>query len=173
MENDNRKRKDIKMKRTLLVLVVAIVGFCTLCAATAPSFTVETFDGKIVRSATLLETGPIFLDFWSTGCAPCLKALPHINEFTTRFPNLNVVVVSTDPPRLKDKSQRYIKTNKFDFIAGYDGNKDLQRMFNVSSIPRTFIIDVNGEIVYDHASYNPGDEEEYIAQLRALFEASE
>jgi len=161
------------MKKTVLLLIVLVMGFGTLSAATAPSFTVETFDGKMVRSTTLLESGPIFLDFWSTGCAPCLKALPHINDITARFPNLNVVVVSTDPPRLKDKSQRYIKTNKFDFITGYDGNKDLQRMFNVSSIPRTFIIDTNGEIVYDHASYNPGDEEEYIAQINALFEENE
>jgi len=161
------------LKKVMLLLAITVIGLSTLIAATAPNFTVETFDGKVIRSTTLLEKGPIFLDFWSTGCQPCLKALPHINDIAKQFPNLNVVVVSTDPPRLKDKSQRYIKSNKFDFITGYDGNKGLQRMFNVSSIPRTFIIDSSGEIVYDHASYNPGDEAEYIEHINALFEETE
>jgi len=157
------------MKKILLSLLIALFAVASLIAATAPSFTVETFDGKMVRSASLLEKGPILLDFWSTSCQPCLKALPKIDEITQQFPNLSVIVVSTDPPRIKDKAQRYLKGQKFGFIQGYDGNKDLQKMFNVSAIPRTLIIDTNGEIVYDHASYSPGDEEEYISQINKLF----
>jgi len=160
-------------KKILLSLLVAVFAVAILSAATAPSFSVETFDGKVVRSSALLEKGPIFLDFWSTSCQPCLKALPQIEEITKQFPNLNVIVVSTDPPRVKDKAQRYVKAQKFSFVTGYDGNRDLQKMFNVSAIPRTLIIDTNGEIVFDHASYNPGDEAEYIAQITKLFEGKE
>jgi len=156
------------MKKFIAILILALT-IATLTAATAPSFTVETFDGKTVRSATLLEKGPILLDFWSTSCQPCLKALPHIDEITKQFPNLNVVVVNTDSPRNKDNAQRLIKGKKFSFIQGYDGNRDLQKMFNVTGIPRTILIDTNSEIVYDHASYNPGDEQEYIAQINKLF----
>jgi len=156
------------MKKIIMILLMtALVALLT--AATAPSFTVETFDGKIVRSAALLEKGPILLDFWSTSCQPCLKALPHIENITKQFPDLNVVVVGTDPPRLKDKAQRYIKGQKYSFIQGYDGNRELQKIFNVSAIPRTIIINTDGEIVFDHASYNPGDEAEYIAQINKLF----
>ena len=160
--------KDLKIYVKMLLVVVFLVAI-SLNAQKAPDFTIETFDGKTIRSSALLEKGPIFLDFWATWCQPCVRSLPHINSFVSKYPNLNVVVVSVDRPRDKDKALNFIRSRKYDFIHAFDGSKDLQNMFNASVPPRSIIINQDGEIIMNSTGYKPGDEEKYIEILDKLF----
>ena len=154
-----------------MLLVVAFLTAISLHAQKAPDFTIETFDGKTIRSSELLKKGPIFLDFWATWCQPCIRALPHVNGFVSKYPDLNVVVVSVDRPRDKDKANNFVKTRKYDFLHAFDGSKDLQNLFNASTPPRSIIIAQDGEIIMNSTGYKPGDEEKYIEYLDKLFSA--
>jgi thiol-disulfide isomerase/thioredoxin len=150
------------------LLLIFAVGI--LFANKAPDFTVELLDGKRVTSASLLAKGPIFLDFWFTGCKPCQLSLPIINSYVKRYPGLNVVTIATDPPRLKDNVANFVKRNKFEFMVGYDGaSNTLQNLFKVRTQPHTIIIDRDGTIVYNSTGFNPGDEAKYEEILDGLF----
>jgi thiol-disulfide isomerase/thioredoxin len=142
----------------------------TLYGTPAPEFSIETLDGTMLRSTTLLDRGPIFLDFWATWCRPCLRALPHINNFVQQYPDLNVIAVSIDEPKDKDKVIQLVRRNRYEFITGFDSTSNLRRIFNVSTVPRTIIISQTGEIVYDGTGYNPGDEVKYDAIIQRLFQ---
>ena len=146
-------------RKTLLLLILATFAV-VLLSNQAPAFTVETIQGDRIRSEDLLAKGPIFLEFWATSCEPCLKALPFISEFATKYPEMSFVAVSTDSPRNKDNVMRRVRSSRFAFTTGFDGNRTLQSLFNVSVIPRTLIITQSGQIVYDSTGYNPGDEVE-------------
>ena len=159
------------MVKKVIILALLVVSMTALFAAKAPSFTIETLEGDIVRSEALLEKGPIFLDFWSTSCAPCLKALPHFNEFAKKYKDMNFVAVSTDSPRNKNKVVQMVRSNRWVFINGFDSSKELQRLFNVTAIPRTIIINQAGEIVYDSTSFTPGDEKKYEEQIIKVLQA--
>jgi peroxiredoxin len=157
-----------KIRRVAFVIVFCFL-MTSLFATKAPDFTIETIDGRMLRSATLLENGPILLDFWFTACVPCQKALPHISDLVGRYPGLNVLAVSTDSPRLKDRVIQYVRSNRFAFTTGLDPAKTLQRLFNVTAMPRTIIIDTDGTIIYDHTGYKAGDEAKYHEILDNLF----
>jgi thiol-disulfide isomerase/thioredoxin len=135
---------------------------------TAPEFSIETFEGKKIMSTTLLEKGAIFLDFWSTSCEPCLKALPKISELAVKYQDVNFIGVNTDLAKHKDNAKKLIKSKKYKFTAANDTNKTLQNLFNVRAIPRTIIIDKDGTIVYDNNSYTPGDEVKYEKIIQSL-----
>ncbi|MBK6775319.1 MAG: hypothetical protein IPG74_05540 [Flavobacteriales bacterium] len=49
-----------------------------------------------------------------------------------------------------------------------DPNGDLKRAMNVQNVPHTVLIDGSGKIVWQHNVYNPGDENELYAKLKAL-----
>ena len=51
-----------------------------------------------------------------------------------------------------------------------DQNQELQKALDFQTVPQTFIIDKEGNIVYDHAGYTPGDEYELEDKIKALAE---
>lgn len=144
-------------KKVITVIALAL-SFCVLTGSALPSFNIETIQGDILRSDDLLEKGIIYLDFWSTSCQPCLRLLPHISNLVEKYPDVSFIAVSIDSPRNKNNVLRLVRSQKFEFITGFDANKSLQKLFNVTSIPRSIIIDKSGKIVYDHTGFNSGDE---------------
>jgi hypothetical protein len=49
-----------------------------------------------------------------------------------------------------------------------DPNGDLKRALNVNNVPHTFLVDGNGNIVWQHNNYEPGDENELYKQIKML-----
>jgi len=144
-------------KKTLMFFVM--VAFVTiLFSSQAPAFTIETIQGETLRSEDLLAQGPIYIDFWATSCQPCLRKLPFVSGFVSKYPEMTFIAVSTDSPRLRDNVVRQVRSSRYQFTTGFDANRNLQRLFNVSEIPRTIIINQDGQIVYDNTGYNAGDE---------------
>jgi len=163
------------VKKAVLFVTLATI-FVALFSMQVSAFSIETIHGEIIKSETLLEKGPILLDFWSTSCRPCLSKLPHVSRFATKYPEMSFFAISTDSPRHKDNVMRQIRSSRYEFTTGFDGTRNLQRLFNVTAIPRTIIINQTGQIVYDNTGYNSGDEvklEETIVKiLSGEFESS-
>jgi thioredoxin-related protein len=49
-----------------------------------------------------------------------------------------------------------------------DSKQTLQQALNFQTIPQTFLVDGEGNIVYTHNGYNPGDEYELEDKIAAL-----
>ena len=54
----------------------------------------------------------------------------------------------------------------YDFLL--DPNSDFKRALNVNMPPHTFLVNEKGEIVWQHNSYQAGDEEEVYKLLKKL-----
>lgn len=131
----------------------------TIAGEGVPDFTLEDINGNSVKSSTLIGKGPLIINFWASWCKPCLKELPTLNNLQAKYDTLvTVVCISTDRPRALPSVKSLIKSQKFSFITLIDQNSEVQKLFNVTSIPKTFLINKEGEIVYEHTGYNRGDE---------------
>jgi len=136
---------------------------------TMPDFTIEDINGDQIDSEELLNKKAVIIDFWAKWCSPCKKALPHLSDMQEKYEDLvNVVCITIDKARNEDKAKSYVKSRNFKFITLFDPNKDVSKLFNVNTIPRTFIINKNGEIVFRHEGYTQGDENELEAELRKV-----
>ena len=127
----------------------------------AGDFKLENLEGKQVKLSDYLGQGLVIVDFWATWCVPCLNGLPKLDELHRKYDNVNVLAISTDKPRDKSEAITLIKSNQFQFQTLFDPNKIVQKQFNVTSIPRTFIFAPDGTILYDHTGYQRGDEKHY------------
>ncbi len=159
------------MKRTISILIFSVLFLISTVFAldTMSDFTLEDINGDQIDSDELLSKKAVIVDFWAKWCGPCKKALPHLSDLQEKYRDLvNVICISTDKARDAGKVRSFVKSKNFEFITLLDPNKNVSKLFNVNTIPRTFIIDENGEIVYRHEGYIQGDEHELETELRKV-----
>jgi TonB family protein len=159
------------MKKTISILIFSVLFLISSVFAldTMPDFTLEDINGDQVDSEELMQKKAVIIDFWAKWCGPCKKALPHLSDLQEKYEDLaSVVCITIDKARDGDKAKSFVKSRKFEFITLFDPNKDVCKLFNVNTIPRTFIINENGEIVYKHEGYTQGNENELEAELRKI-----
>jgi len=147
------------MNTAKLTFIILIISFLLpLFADKVQNFTAEDINGNRITLYEYLEKGPVIIDFWATWCKPCLKSLPHLNKIHQGHEKITVIAVSVDKARKAGEVTSTVKSNRYEFIVIHDTAKQLQKLMNVSMVPRTFVINPQGEIVLNHNTYNLGDE---------------
>jgi cytochrome c biogenesis protein CcmG/thiol:disulfide interchange protein DsbE len=159
--------------RKIFLLTALLFLAALLPAEPMPDFRLPDVNNREVELSSLLNRGPVLIDFWATWCVPCKKGMVALNELANKYDSLTVVVVSIDAPKDVAKAKTYLKSNDYKFIGLFDPEKKLAGKLNVVNPPNTFILDKTGEIVLSHEGYEPGTEKEYEATIRELLSLPE
>ncbi|AFM06237.1 peroxiredoxin [Bernardetia litoralis DSM 6794] len=138
--------------------------------STVPSVAIKTLTNQTIDiQETLNKEGYTIISFWATWCKPCISELSAINDEYIDWQeetDVKVVAISIDDARSKIRIPTIVNGKDWQFEVYSDENSDLKRALNVQNVPHTFIINPEGEIVWQHTSYNPGDEAHYIEFIK-------
>lgn len=86
----------------------------------------------------------IVLEFWATWCAPCIDAVPHLNELQEKFEsNKDLIFVSITDEK-PEKVNSTLKRIPFNSIVISDQTGKIHKDLNVDAIPYTLLIDNKG-----------------------------
>jgi peroxiredoxin len=115
----------------------------------APSFVANDINGKKISQNDFIAKKYILLTFWAPWCEPCIKEIPTLREIYQKYSaqDFDIISISYDTDYknyLKAiKKQDMVWTNIFndvDLINSYGGSQP---------IPRTYLIDKFGKIIYE------------------------
>ena len=98
-------------------------------------FDFESTKGKVV-----------FVNFWATWCPPCIAEMPGIQDLYADYKDkIEFILVTNDP---YFEINKFLSKNNYDFkiLRPVTFNESV---FEVSTIPRTFLIDKMGKIIID------------------------
>ena len=117
--------------------------------AKAPEFSAPTPEGEELALKDAMGKVTI-IDFWAAWCKPCRMENPNLVKLYEAYKDkgLSVIGVSLDATR-----DAWVKAIEQDALPWYQvshlqrGNDPIARMYNVNSIPATFVLDENGVIV--------------------------
>lgn len=148
---------------TPAILLLLFLGTTQLNAQrTLPDVNINTLGGEKVLASDLGKNGKItVVSFWATWCSPCKKELDAINEVYADWVedyDIELVAITIDTRRALAKVAPMVETKGWEFKVYSDVNSELKTAMNVQSIPHTFLLDQQGNIVYEHSGYLPGDE---------------
>jgi cytochrome c biogenesis protein CcmG, thiol:disulfide interchange protein DsbE len=136
-----------------------------------PAVNLKDLKGKTYNTANLGLKGPVVISFWATWCAPCKKELNAIHDLYEEWQaetGVTLVAVSIDDEKTKSQVPVYVNGKAWEFIVLSDPNGDFKRAMGVNNVPHTFLIDEDGNIVYSHNNYAPGDEEKLYKEIKKL-----
>jgi thiol-disulfide isomerase/thioredoxin len=162
------------MKKIFLSMICLMLGGIAFAQnATFPqNITLKALDGSTVQSSAIQNDGkPIIVNFWATWCKPCNRELNTIKEVYEEWQEetgVKLVAISIDDARSASRVKPHVDGNDWEYEVYLDQNQDLKRAMNVVNPPHTFVLNGKGEIVWQHASYVEGDEEELIAVVRKV-----
>jgi thiol-disulfide isomerase/thioredoxin len=131
------------------------------------NWSVRSLDGRSVKMSDMKGT-VVFLNFWSTTCAPCIAEMPEIARLAESLKSERVVfmaVTQDDEPQVR----QFLKTHAFGipvFLAGRERPEDLSAM----GVPATYILDTGNAIVYGEVGAQDGNGDEARGLLRKLVE---
>ena len=136
-----------------------------------PNLEIKLLNGKKTTIYTLLESGPVLMDFWATWCKPCKQVMKHLNKFHNEYKDqgLQVLMVNQDTPRSLGKVKSYINSKNYDFLVSIDPNQQIAKKLNGQIMPNLILINRDGSIKWRHQGYMPGEEKEIQEQIEILF----
>ena len=86
----------------------------------------------------------VLVNYWATWCPPCVAEMPSIQKLYNDYGNkMEFVLIASDT---KDKVEPFLKKNNYSLPIFYEKSRILQE-FQTNSIPTTYLINKNGEIV--------------------------
>ena len=160
------------MKKILisLLLFVSTISFAQI--KNLPNVDVKKIDGSSFNFKNIDNNGnPIVISFWATWCKPCTKELNNIAELYEDWQdetNVKLVAVSIDDRRSQSKVAPYVNSSGWEYEIYIDPNSDLKRAMGVSTVPHTFLLDKNKQIIWQHRGYVEGDEYELFDEILKL-----
>lgn len=134
----------------------------------APVFKALTIEGKEINTAKL-KGKILMVNFMATWCPPCNKELPvlqaEIWEKYKDHPDFVLLVVGRE--HTAEELQKFAKEKGLDLPFAPDPERGIFSLFATQSIPRNYIMDKKGKILYQSIGYT---EEEFGKIIKLLAE---
>ncbi|MBN2638472.1 MAG: TlpA family protein disulfide reductase [Bacteroidales bacterium] len=141
----------------------------------APDFTVTMLNGK-KYTLSELRGKVVLVNFWATWCPPCMREFTEIpNHIIEPFAgNKNFVFLPIsrgESQQVVDEKMEQLKKQGISFNVGLDPDKKIYSNYATAFIPRNFLIDQKGNVVYFSVGYTPKSMSDLVAKIHELLSA--
>jgi peroxiredoxin len=151
----------------IAALVIAVPAVATAPNSPAPPFTLPAKGGSQINLAQY-KGQVVMINFWASWCGPCRQEMPLLEDIYKKYNKLGFTLIGVNVEPDSKAADDWLKQTPVSFPILYDKESKVSQMYDVSGMPSTVIIDRKGNLRYLHHGYKPGDEGEYLNNIRAM-----
>ena len=157
------KKNKTKLMITSILMIVLLVGgyylyeHLKLSVATknemkytevvaANDFEVQAVNGDLVKLSDFKDGKPIVINFWSYRCSPCVQEMPTFQGLYEEYKDqVHFLMINTFSDT--SASDKFVDSYHYTFPVYHDINRQARKSIYVPSLPTTYIIDQNFNVV--------------------------
>lgn len=177
----------MKLELVLASIIIAVLliagGFYALSLKTSEAYQrapeISTPDGflntkgKAVSLEELRGKKVVLLDIWSYSCINCQRAFPYLNEWYKKYKDQGLEIIAVHTPEFAyeqnpENVEEAVRKYEVEFPVVIDNDYSTWKAYDAMHWPRTYLIDLDGYIVYSHTS--EGSYEETEKRIQELLE---
>jgi len=97
----------------------------------------------------------VLVDFWTYSCMNCIRTQPQLNRWHKLYADKGLVIIGVHTPEFSFEKEpknveRAIADNGIEYPVVLDPDYELWKLYANQYWPRTYLINEDGQIVYDH-----------------------
>lgn len=135
----------------------------------APDFTLRDLHGNSARLRDL-KGKVVFLNFWATWCPPCRLEMPTMEDLHRELADQGLVILAVNFRESPDEVRSFLKQHGLTFTTLLDEEEKAFGLYRAWSLPTTYLINKNSDIVGKVIGYRDWHSEEAKAFFRQLLE---
>ncbi len=129
----------------------------------APSFKVTTLDNKPFSLETC-RGKVVLVHFFATSSGPCVMEMPLLDkEVWQKYKDQGLVFIAIGRQHTNDELARFQNEKKFTFPLAGDPKREVFAKYARANIPRNYLINKQGRIVYQSMGYS----DDMVAEISA------
>lgn len=115
----------------------------------------------------------VMLDFWTYSCINCIRTLPYLDAWYEKYKDQGFEIIAVHTPEFEfekdpENVQRAIDDYGIKYPVMQDNDYATWEAYENRYWPRKYLIDINGNVVYDHIG--EGGYEETELKIQELLE---
>lgn len=159
--------KSIVLGTLFTVFTVTSVASSGLTGQPAPDFVLKSASGENLRLSEY-RGDVVMINFWATWCGPCRQEMPLLDELFTRYRRVGFNLLGINIDDDSRRAMKMIKDLGVSFPVLFDETKAVSKLYAVEAMPVTILVDREGIVRHIHHGYQPGYEDKYLTEIRAL-----
>jgi len=134
----------------------------------APGFALEKVVGPHAAALADLKGQVVIVEFWATWCGPCRQEMPQLSKLYDKYRGSGFVLMGVNVDDDVRNATEVANKLAVSFPVLLDTDKAVSKLYDLSTMPSTVLVDRYGKVRYLHRGYLAGYEDTYDKQVREL-----
>ena len=135
--------------------------------------TAPMFSGKAINTGQQISLSDyrgkvVFIDFWASWCPPCLASLPAYDQMREEIGTKEFEIIAINVDENTEDGLEFLAEHpvRYPVLADPDGIIGIP--YGIRTLPHSFLLDRDGQIISSHRSFKLGDEIKLKLEIEQL-----
>ena len=163
--------RHLTVKVAIVLIAAAIPNSAALAVGKgdkAPAFALPSLSGKGKVSLADYRGKVVWVDFWASWCAPCLKSLPQLEEMRKELPAKDFQILAINVDQKTKKATKFLAKHPVGYPSGSDPDGRIPELYGLETMPTSYLVDRKGVVHMVHEGFRKEDMEKIKSDISRL-----